>query len=304
MSEDDGETALKMAFEEIDKAELFPHAEAPEERDLADSRNRSRGQKARRKRLEKGWLILKRARAAMSVQVVTEPGVDSEQPGVEQPATEQTAIGQPAAEQPPVQQPIVAQPAVAQAAVDSASSNADFDSDSDLDPEMDEVHCVIDDLVDDVARGGGSRNLRYWQTYDDAMDALEVCGWSAQSDYELPPAFGYYVLPDRSGVMHTRLPYYDDVIGRLQSRGDYIAGEFDAEEYDQFCTFEAEERLGTHHHLDHIVEAYLDWREHDCWASWRATYDADHDIHAPSRAWLFDPPAFDVPTALGALWVY
>ena len=38
----------------------------------------------------------------MSVQVVTEPGVDSEQPGVEQPATEQTAIGQPAAEQPPV----------------------------------------------------------------------------------------------------------------------------------------------------------------------------------------------------------
>ena len=104
MSDDDGETALKMAFEEIDKAELFPHAEAPEERDLADSRNRSRGQKARRKRLEKGWLILKRARAAMSVQVVTEPepGVDSEQPGVEQPATEQTAIGQPAAEQPPV----------------------------------------------------------------------------------------------------------------------------------------------------------------------------------------------------------
>ena len=30
MSDDDGETALKMAFEEIDKAELFPHAEAPE----------------------------------------------------------------------------------------------------------------------------------------------------------------------------------------------------------------------------------------------------------------------------------
>ena len=184
--------------------------------------------------------------------------------------------------------------------VDSASSSAYFDSDSDLDSEMDEVHCVIEDLIACVS---GLQILPYWQTYDDAMDDLEVCGWSAQSDYELPPAFGYYVLRDRSGMTRTRLPDYDDVIGRLQSRGDYIDGEFDYAEYDQFCTFEAEERLGTHHHLDHVVDAYLGWREHDSWASWRTDYDADHDIHAPSRAYLFDPPAFDVPTAFGALWV-
>ena len=146
---EDGETALLMAFEEIGQGQLFPAAEAQEIRDLADGRNRSRGQNVRRKRLEKGWLILKRARAAdhERAQVVCELGTDqpgTDQPGIEQPATEQSAIAQSAAEQPTVQQPIVEQPAV-----DSAEASG-YDSDySDLsDGEV--VQWVIHDRIAEV----------------------------------------------------------------------------------------------------------------------------------------------------------
>ena len=61
---EDGEAALIKAFEEIGESQLFPAAEAQEICDLADSRRRSRGQKVRRKRLERGWLILSRVKRA------------------------------------------------------------------------------------------------------------------------------------------------------------------------------------------------------------------------------------------------
>ena len=63
---EDGEAALIKAFEEIGESQLFPAAEAQEVCDLAGSRRRSRGQKVRRKRLERGWLILSRLKRARS----------------------------------------------------------------------------------------------------------------------------------------------------------------------------------------------------------------------------------------------
>jgi hypothetical protein len=65
-SDEDGDAALRRACEEFGQPGLFPAPSDQELRDLDDSRNRSRGQKTRRKRLDKGWHALQRAQASLS----------------------------------------------------------------------------------------------------------------------------------------------------------------------------------------------------------------------------------------------
>lgn len=298
---EDGETALLRAFEEIGQGQLFPAADEQERRDISDSRNHGRGQKTRRKRLEKGWLVLKRARAA-DQRIADELGADqptTEQTGTEQPASEQPPTNQPATEQPTFQQPGLEQPAVEQPAVEQPVVDESTElSDGEL--VMDEVQCVVDELIDDVACGGTAYGE--WQKYEDVMDPLRECGWVDQ--YELPPAFGYYVLRARSGGQHQRFPQYEDVLSRLKARGDYIEGRFDEAEYDRLCDFHIE-GPHTHHTVDHIVDAWLGWRECDSWSSWRAEQDADQIVSGgadePTHAYLFESPCelFRVFTADG-----
>ena len=60
----DGETALQEACQSLGRPALFEEADAKEILDLADSRHRKRGEKTRKKRLDRGWVAVERARAA------------------------------------------------------------------------------------------------------------------------------------------------------------------------------------------------------------------------------------------------
>jgi hypothetical protein len=59
----DGETALEEACLALGRPALFEEADAQELRDLADSRNRTRGERTRNKRLKRCWAAVERARA-------------------------------------------------------------------------------------------------------------------------------------------------------------------------------------------------------------------------------------------------
>ena len=60
----DGDTALEKACQALGRPALYEEADSQEVRDLADSRHRKRGEKARNKRLKRCWAAVERARAA------------------------------------------------------------------------------------------------------------------------------------------------------------------------------------------------------------------------------------------------
>ena len=68
----DGVTALQDACEALGRPELFEEADAQELLDLADSRHRKRGEKTRKKRLDRGWIAVERALAAAETPSGTE----------------------------------------------------------------------------------------------------------------------------------------------------------------------------------------------------------------------------------------
>jgi hypothetical protein len=59
-----GNEALRAAWEEFGQPELYEAPDAQELSDLGDARNRRRGERVQRKRLERGWLRLQREMAA------------------------------------------------------------------------------------------------------------------------------------------------------------------------------------------------------------------------------------------------
>ena len=68
----DDEMALQEVCQALGWPEFFEKADAQEIRDLADSRNRKRGEKARKKRLDRGWVAVERARAVSQTPSRTE----------------------------------------------------------------------------------------------------------------------------------------------------------------------------------------------------------------------------------------